>query len=169
MTRAAARAATMATALAATIAALSVPRAACAQRERIPIAPELRADFLGGRRSSVQGAAGLEIPAGWYVRVGVLAGVGASFREGEPTRAAGRVDVLARFLLDPFRQSRWGFSAGAGMSLRAEEGDRVRPRLLLALDLEGPRSKRGPATAVQVGLGGGARVGVGVRWGRGAR
>ena len=79
-------------------------------------------------------------------------------------------DLLARFLLDPFRQTRWGFSAGAGMSLRAEEGDRVRPQLLLALDLEGPRSKHDLAPAVQVGLGGGARVGLGVRWeGRAAR
>lgn len=166
MTRAAARAATMAM----SIAVLLAPRAAQAQRDRIPVAPELRADFLGGRRSSVQGAAGLDIPAGWYVRVGVLAGAGVSFRDAEPTRAAGRVDVLARFLLDPFRQSRWGFSAGAGVSLRAEQGDRVRPQLLVALDLEGPRTRRGLSPAVQVGLGGGARVGVAVRWGgRGRR
>jgi hypothetical protein len=156
--------------MAATIAVLCAPRTAHAQRDHIPIAPELRGDFLGGRRSSVQGAAGLEIPAGWYVRVGVLAGAGVSFREAEPTRAAGRVDVLARFLLDPFRQSRWGFSAGAGVSLRAEEGDRIRPQLLLALDLEGPRARHGLSPALQVGLGGGARVGLGVRWaGRAAR
>jgi hypothetical protein len=160
VTRAAARAATMAV----TIAALLAPRAAHAQRDHIPIAPELRADFLGGRRSSVQCAAGLEVPAGWYVRVGILAGAGVSFRDAEPTRTAGRVDVLARFLLDPFRQSRWGFSAGVGVSVRAEEGDRLRPQLLLALDLEGPRSRHGLSPAIQVGLGGGARVGVGVRW-----
>jgi hypothetical protein len=152
------------------MAGLLAPRVAHAQRDGVPIAPEVRVDYLGGRRSSVQGAAGLEIPAGWYVRVGVLAGAGASFRDDEPTRAAGRVDVLARFLLDPFRQSRWGLSAGAGMSLRAQEGDRVRPQLLLALDIEGPRTRHGLSPAIQVGLGGGARVGVAMRWeGRGAR
>jgi hypothetical protein len=164
------RAAARASTVLAAIAGLLTPRAAQAQRESAPIAPEVRADYLGGRRSSVQAAAGLEIPAGWYVRVGVLAGAGLSFRADEPTRAAGRVDVLTRFLLDPFRQSRWGFSAGAGVSIRAEEGDRIRPQLLLGLDLEGPRTRHGLAPAIQVGLGGGARVGVGVRWeGRGGR
>jgi hypothetical protein len=85
-------------------------------------------------------------------------------------RAAGRLDVLARFLLDPFRQSRWGFSAGAGVSLRADPGDRARPRLFAALDLEGRRSRRGITPALQLGLGGGVRGGVGLRWsGRAAR
>jgi hypothetical protein len=125
-------------------------------------APELRADVLGGRRSSVQGAVGLEIPAGPYVRVGVIAGLGAHL--GQPHSAAGRLDVLARFLLDPFRQSRWGLSAGGGVSLRADAGDRVRPNLLFALDLEGPRTLHGFSPAFQVGLGGGVRGGVGLRW-----
>jgi hypothetical protein len=152
-------------ALAAAALVLLSPRVAHAQRERIPIAPELRADVIAARRTSVQAAAGVEIPAGWYVRVGLLGGVGASFRAGEPTRAAGRVDVLARFLLDPFRQSRWGFSAGGGVSFRAEEGDRVRPTLLIALDLEGRRSRHGVSPAIQLGLGGGLRIGGGLRWG----
>ena len=140
-----------------------------AQVQQIPIVPEVRLDVLGGRPSSVQGAIGVEIPSGYYVRVGVLAGAGATL-ERDGSRAAGRVDVLARFLLDPFRQSRWGFSAGAGVSLRADPGDRVRPRLLAALDLEGRRSRRGITPALQLGLGGGVRGGVGLRWsGRTAR
>ena len=140
-----------------------------AQVRQIPIVPEVRLDVLGGRPSSVQGAIGVEIPSGYYVRVGVLAGAGATL-ERDGSRAAGRVDVLARFLLDPFRQSRWGFSAGAGVSLRADPGDRVRPRLLAALDLEGRRSRRGITPALQLGLGGGVRGGVGLRWsGRTAR
>ena len=48
--------------------------------------------------------------------MGVLAGLGGSVDAGE-SEPVGRLDVLARFLLDPFRQSRWGFSAGGGVSL----------------------------------------------------
>ena len=75
--------------------------------------------------------------------------------------------LLVRFLLDPFRQSAYGLSMGGGLSARAEPGDRVRPRLLLAVDLEGRRSSRGLVPALQVGLGGGVRVGVVLR--RGAK
>jgi len=152
------------TALAAFALLVAVPPIARAQLPRIPVAPEVRLDVLGGRSSSVQGALGLEIPAGTYVRVGILAGAGARIEQDATSRAAGRVDVLARFLLDPFRQSALGFSAGAGVSLRADPGERVRPRLLVALDLEGRRQRNGISPALQVGLGGGVRGGIGLRW-----
>jgi hypothetical protein len=146
------------------------PAMTLAQARRIPVAREVRLDVLEGRPSSVQGAVGLNIPAGYYVRVGVLAGAGATMESDATSRLAGRVDVLARFLIDPFRQSRWGFSAGAGVSLRADPGDRVRPRLLAALDLEGRRWQNGITPALQIGLGGGVRGGIGLRWsGRTAR
>jgi hypothetical protein len=158
---------------AATVAALVLLAAASparAQQPRTPVAPELRLDIIGARPTSVQGAVGVEIPAGYYVRVGLLLGAGPTLDGSGTTRAAGRADVLARFLIDPFRQSRWGFSAGAGVSVRADPGQRVRPRLLVALDLEGRRSRGGVSPAVQIGLGGGVRGGVAVRWGgRGAR
>jgi hypothetical protein len=140
------------------------PDVARAQRQRVPVAPEVRLDVLGGRPASVQGAVGVTIPSGTYVRIGVLAGVGPSVERGGPSGAAGRLDVLARFLLDPFRQSRWGVSAGAGVSLRADPGDRVRPRLLAVLDVEGRRTGRGFTPALQIGLGGGVRGGIGLRW-----
>jgi hypothetical protein len=134
-----------------------------AQQPRVAMAPELRADVLGGKGTAVHAGAGVQIPAGTYVRVGVIGGVGSRWQNGE-SRADGRLDVLARFLIDPFRQSRWGLSAGGGVSLRASDGDRVRPNLLLALDLEGPRSRSGMSPAFQIGLGGGVRGGLGLRW-----
>ena len=150
------------------LAAVSAP--ASAQQPRIPIVPELRIDVLGVNPTSVQGAAGVEIPAGYYVRVGLLAGAGATIEPEGTSRAAGRVDLLVRFLVDPFRQSRWGFSAGGGVSLRADPGDNVDPELLVALDLEGRRSRSGFTPSLQIGLGGGVRGGIGLRWsGRGAR
>lgn len=135
-----------------------------AQQVSMRLVPEVRVDAVGASPATVQGAVGVEIPAGYYVRVGVIAGAGASVEEGE-SGPAGRLDVLARFLLDPFRQSRWGLSAGGGVSLLAREGDHVRPQLLVALDLEGPRSRSGVSPSIQVGLGGGVRAGIGLRWG----
>jgi len=150
------------------LAAVSAP--ASAQQPRIPIVPELRIDVLGVNPTSVQGAVGVEVPAGYYVRVGLLAGAGATIEPEGTSRAAGRVDLLVRFLVDPFRQSRWGFSAGGGVSLRADPGDNVDPELLVALDLEGRRSRSGFTPSLQIGLGGGVRGGIGLRWsGRGAR
>jgi hypothetical protein len=134
------------------------------QQPTTRLVPEVRVDAVGASPATVQGALGVEIPAGWYVRVGVIAGAGGSVEEGEQV-AAGRLDILARFLLDPFRQSRWGFSAGGGVSLLAREGEQVRPQLLVALDLEGPRSSSGVSPSIQVGLGGGVRAGIGLRWG----
>ena len=56
------------------------------------------------------------------------------------------------------------------MSLRANPGETVQPEILAALDLEGRRSRSGFTPSLQVGLGGGVRGGIGLRWsGRGAR
>ena len=149
------------------VAALAAPLPA--QQASPRLVPEVRLDAIGASPATVQGAVGVEIPAGWYVRVGVLAGAGASIDADDPG-AAGRLDILARFLFDPFRQSRWGFSAGGGISLLAREGDHVRPQLLVALDLEGRRSASGVTPSIQVGLGGGVRAGIGLRWsGKGTR
>ena len=151
-------------ALLAAITLLAVAPASVRAQQRVPIAPELRIDVVGAHPTSVQGAVGVEIPAGTYMRVGVLGGAGATMDGDGSPRAAGRVDLLARFLLDPFRQEHWGISAGAGVSLRADPGDRVRPRLLAAIDLEGRRSGTGLSPSLQIGLGGGVRGGVGLRW-----
>ena len=133
-----------------------------------PLAPELRADVIAGRQPAVQAGAGVQIPAGYYMRIGLVAAAGARIGRTDPftsSRLDGRFDVLARFLLDPFRQSAYGLSLGAGVSLRAEPNDRVRPLLLVAVDLEGRRSAVGWVPALQVGLGGGIRVGVALRRG----
>ena len=92
-----------------------------------------------------------------------------------------RADLMARFLLDPFREARWGPYAGAGLSVRAEEerhvgdGDvakeRVRSRgfLLLALGVEGPELGNGVMPALELGFGGGTRLGLVLRQARPGR
>jgi hypothetical protein len=156
--------------LLAALALLAVASVPAHAQQHVPLAPELRIDVLGAHPTSVQGAVGVAIPTGSYVRIGLLAGAGATIERDGTSRAAGRFDLLARFLFDPFRQARWGFSAGGGVSLRADPGDQVRPELLVALDLEGRRTRGGLSPSLQVGLGGGVRGGVGLRWsGRSAR
>lgn len=128
--------------------------------------PELRADLIVGHRPAIQVGAGVQIPAGIYVRLGLDGAVGMATgarTAGTSSRADARVDLLARFLLDPFRQRAYGLSVGGGLSLRAEPGERARPLLLVALDVEGRRSARGVAPALQVGVGGGLRLGVVLR------
>lgn len=129
------------------------------------VKPELRIDVITARSSTVlQAGGGVEIPAGYYARIGVIGAIGAPVSSGE-RGVSGRLDVIGRFLFDPFREHAWGISAGAGVSVRAAQGDRVRPYLATVLDVEGPRGDSGFAPAFQVGLGGGLRVGAALRWG----
>jgi hypothetical protein len=132
------------------------------------VSPELRADVLIGRQPAVQVGAGVQIPFGYYVRLGLDGAVGVRLDDGSGSarsRADARVDLVTRFLLDPFRQSRYGLSLGGGIGLRAEPGDHVRAVLLAAADLEGARWSSGWVPAVQLGLGGGARLGIVLRRG----
>jgi hypothetical protein len=127
---------------------------------------EVRADYIGPRPHTVQLGAGVNLPVGPYLRVGVIGAGGVGWRDGQ-SGASGRADVIGRFALDPFREHRWGLSAGGGLSVRydaAEADSRHRWRALVAVvvDLEGPRA--GPiAPAVQLGLGGGLRAGIVLR------
>ena len=147
------------------LALLLVAPSARAQAPEGPPSPELRVDaIVANHRTSVQGGAGIQIPAGYYTRIGIDGAVGADFTNGNQSSLSGRVDAVARFLFDPFRQSRWALSAGGGVSLRAREGDIVRPYLLAVIDLEAPRTAGGLSPAIQLGLGGGIRLGLVVRW-----
>ena len=126
--------------------------------------PELRVDaIVAAQRTVVELGAGFQVPAGSYARIGVIGAAGADVSHGG-AKAAGRLDVIGRFLFDPFRQNQWGLSAGAGVSVRAQTGDYVRPYLVAIIDLEGPRS-RAVSPAFQLGLGGGVRIGAALRWG----
>jgi hypothetical protein len=123
---------------------------------------EYRADAIIARGTAAQLGAGVILPLGVYVRLGVDAAAGATWRHGQ-TVGGGRVDAIARFLLDPFRESRLGFSVGGGVSAPIGSGEPSQPPYLtVVLDLEG-RRHRGVTPALQVGLGGGTRIGVVLR------
>jgi len=118
------------------------------------VVPEVRLDGIIASLSALHLGAGFTIPAGTYVRTGAVAGVGFS-RNG----LSGRIDALARFHFDPFRQSRWAPYGGGGVSARFDKDEKTRAYLLLLFGLDGPVNN-GATPSFELGLGGGARIGV---------
>jgi hypothetical protein len=121
---------------------------------------ELRVDAIDVSSASsgtLQAGVGANIPLGYYVRL-ELNGAGGVTRRDSVNHNSGRVDVLARFLFDPFNDAPWGLSIGGGMSAMFEQGTTTREYLVVVVDLEAPHIGR-VAPALQVGLGGGLRVG----------
>ena len=132
------------------------------QQFRVPVYGELRGDAILGDGTAVQGGGGIVFPAGIYVRVNVDGAAGTRFRDGA-SHTSGRADLIARFLLDPFREMPIGLSLGGGVTVPYTDGDTgVQPYLTAVIDIEGRRHGR-LTPALQIGLGGGARVGVVLR------
>lgn len=123
--------------------------------------PELRVDAINGRGNTLQAGGGLTMPAEIYVRIAFDVAAGATWRDGS-AHASGRADVIARFSLDPLREVPLGLSLGGGVSVPMVEGDRTRPYATVVIDLEGKRHGSW-SPALQVGLGGGVRVGLAFR------
>lgn len=147
----------------------TIPLVTGAQIVQQKVQSEIRIDGIFARSGGVEAAYGFTVPMGIYVRSGVIAGIGAG-RHG----VEGRSDLISRFSFDPFRQSRWAPYAGAGLSgrYRSQLDGGSRAYILIFLGLEGPLplgERAGWVPAVEVGLGGGARVGVILRRGVNAR
>ena len=130
---------------------------------------EGRVDAIFARTAGAEAGLGLTVPGGIYVRSGLIAGLGAG-RHG----VEGRTDFVARFSLDPFRQSRWAPYAGGGISgrYRSELDGGSHAYLLIFLGVEGPLplgKTSGWVPAVELGLGGGGRVAIVFRRGINSR
>jgi hypothetical protein len=140
----------------------SVAQAQAAPRPRPPRwQPEARADFIGARAATAHLGAGISIPASTYVRLGLVAAAGQSWSDGQG-HAAGRVDGLVRFVVDPLREFRWAPYASGGVGAIYDHSDDWRAVLVGVIGIEGPASGS-IIPAVEVGFGGGARVGVVLR------
>ena len=132
------------------------------------VQPELRVDVIAARTTGVYAGGGVSTPLGTYVRLGaivaagVVTGGGPSISSAAERRASARADLLARFLVDPFLQSRWAPYAGGGASVRYDEGGHGRGYLVALIGIEGPPTG-GLLPALEVGLGGGTRVGLTLR------
>ncbi len=133
--------------------AFLVVSATAAQAQSI----EGRIDGIAANPPAIHAGAGFTIPLGNYVRSGIDGAIGAS-EHG----ISGRVDIVNRFHVDPFRQHRWAPYAGGGLTARFDENRSRRLYLLIFLGIDGPAS-RGIGTSFEAGLGGGARLGVIIR------
>lgn len=125
------------------------------------IQPEARVDFIDARAAAAHVGAGVSVPASTYVRLGVVAAAGQAWSHGS-TAAAGRVDGLVRFIVDPLREFRWAPYAAGGISGIYDGAEEWRAVLVGVLGIEGP-SARGVVPAFEIGFGGGVRVGAVVR------
>jgi hypothetical protein len=149
-----------------------LPTAAAAQAPG-PLTLEARGEAAAGRVPAVVAGAGAFVDAGLYVRLGATVAGGVDLRRAGPpgsaSRAIGEGAVVARFLLDPQRQASRGVYAAGGVGTRVGGGVRPRPFLLVAVGVEGRRSRGGIAPAIELGAGGGARVAVALRRARADR
>lgn len=128
---------------------------AAAAQQAPPVQWEGRLDALTGDSWAVHPGAGVTMPLGTYVRLGVVGGVGAG-----AGGVSGRTDLIARFTFDPFREKQWAPYGVFGLSGRY--GERSDANLVLMAGAEGP-PRRGLAPAVEFGFGGGFRVAVVLR------
>ncbi len=122
---------------------------------------EARGDAIIGSPSALQLGIGANVPVDPYVRLGASVAGGTAWQDGRSGTSA-RADLTVRYLLDPYAETRWGVYGGAGLSVRWERDARWRPFLLLVGGVEGP-ARGGWRTAFEVGIGGGARVGIVLR------
>ena len=144
------------------IAVIIAPRPSIAQAP--PITREFRVDGIAARHPAIESGASLVIASGIYVRNALTVAGGITGRDSESS-AVGRVEFVSRFLLDPFRESSYGLSVGGGFGVtNLAHVARWRPYLAGVLDVE-LKSSPGLTPAIQLGLGGGARLGLVLRSG----
>jgi hypothetical protein len=125
------------------------------------IQPEVRADYIGSRAAAAHLGIGVNVPATTSVRLGVVGALGQAWSRGDPT-IAGRVDGLIRFVVDPLRESRWAPYAAGGIGGIYDGAEKWSGVLVGAQGVEGPAAGR-VVPAIEVGFGGGVRVGVAFR------
>ena len=140
---------------AAGIALLSGSAAAQAFTFAPRVQPEVRIVGAVASRRSVAAGGGLNVPAGYYLRVGAALGAGRTTDERAETVL--RAELNARFLADPFRETRWGPYAGVGVAVDwpAHAAAHAAVTLLIGTDLPG---RGGWRPAAEVSVGGGVRV-----------
>jgi hypothetical protein len=123
--------------------------------------PEVRLDVATPARVEVGG--GIAVPAGLYARIG--GAVAAGWRDGPGGGgASARVEVTARFHLDPFGASRWGPYGVGGVQVGCAVRTTCRPALMARIGFEGPVERRGGwRPVIEAGLGDGAHLAVALR------
>jgi hypothetical protein len=131
----------------------ALPTAGAAQQIR-----ELGIQAIGTASDPALGVAGVYGGLRTSGRTRLSASLGAGISGGD---LAWRGELLAHFLLSPEERRRAGAYVAGGVAL--VEGAASRGYLVLTLGIEQrPRSRSG--WALEMGIGGGARLGLGYRW-----
>jgi hypothetical protein len=154
--------------VAAAAAATSAARAQSVRAQGIE--PEARVDAIIARRSALQGALGADIPFSPALHLELAAGAGPSFGGGTGSSFGARGDAVVHFLLDPQHLMRWSPYAGGGIGARYDRGgdgggsgaSDWRAVAILVVGVNAPRWKHA-VPFIEAGLGGGFRIGAGVR------
>lgn len=121
--------------------------------------PSLRFDLIASRSTAVHVGASVVVPVSNYFGIGGTAGAGLS-EDGFSSRG----DLFARFSLDPYHQYTWEPYFGAGGTIRMDSGGPgTRSYLLAFIGVNGPKTGK-IAPGVELGVGGGLRLGVTLRW-----
>ena len=128
------------------------------------VQPLIRVDAFLARTDAVHAAVGGTASLGSYVRLDGVAGAGIAFGPDGGRGASGRAEVVGRFLLDPFRQSRWGFYGGGGLIARIDRGSDPEGFITLLFGVEPPVEGR-LRPAIELGIGGGTRIALVLRRG----
>ena len=131
-------------------------------------------DVRWSRSNAVELRWSFIIPSSPYVRNALTAAGGYIWRDQRWMRES-RYEATTRFLLDPFRQSRFGLSFGGGVGMTNSDGLFNPPNLLTGIatqkwrpfilgfgDLE-LRKSAGLTPALVLGIGSGIRAGLVVR------
>jgi hypothetical protein len=116
--------------------------------------PEARIDGIAANPAAIHAGGGITWKVGTYLRSGFVGAIG-----GSDHGISGRVDVVNRFHLDPFREHKWAPYGGGGITARFDDNRGDRFYLLLIAGIDGP-VRSGLTTSIEAGLGGGARLGV---------
>jgi hypothetical protein len=126
------------------------------------VAPEARLDAIIARRTAVQPAVGADIALSREIRLELAAGLGVSAGKGGSAGVSARTDVIMRFLIDPNHAMHWSPYLGGGVGARYDRGPDWRGVAILVAGASGPRHGNW-APFVEAGLGGGVRLGIGLR------
>jgi hypothetical protein len=137
----------------------AAPHAARGQVFRITpiVQPEVRVGVVAAREPIALAGVALNVPAGYYVRFATSLEAGRIVSSGAGN--ALRAEVAARFMADPFHQSRWGAYGGGGLVGSWRDGSRGHAGLLLVAGVEFP-GRSGWRRAIEVAGGAGLRIGL---------
>lgn len=142
------------------IAALACVTAPTLHAQR-PVSADPRAALRLGTQISPrvgpQVGVGMDVRAGWYVRLHLAADAGLEQSQG---RWLGRqqVSATARFLLDPFGERPLGIYGGAGLAVHRSVHGEPEGALILLIGLEGRAFARPLVPSLEVELGDGVRA-----------